>query len=109
MANVKLSDDAINDLKSIKDYVSVELCNEEAAKNTVSKITKKLRMLENYPNAGASLSAIMNVNTDYRFLVCGNYTAFYRIDDDLVYVVRVLYGRRDFIRILFGYNQKEDE
>lgn len=51
---------------------------------------------------GAPLSAIVDFETDYRFLVCGNYTAFYRFENRTVYIVRVLYGRRDFMRILFG-------
>ena len=38
----------------------------------------------------------------YRFLVCGNYIAYYREDETAVYVVRILYGGRDYVKILFG-------
>ncbi|MBS5909823.1 MULTISPECIES: type II toxin-antitoxin system RelE/ParE family toxin [Paenibacillus] len=42
---------------------------------------------------------------DYR---CDNYLIFYRYEDGVVYVVRILYGRRNFIRVLFS-NLLEEE
>ena len=70
--------------------------------DTVAKITKRIRMLADFPESGASLSSIVDFETDYRFLVCGNYTAFYRIENQTVKIIRVLYGRRNFMKILFG-------
>ncbi|MEW6623010.1 MAG: type II toxin-antitoxin system RelE/ParE family toxin [Bacillota bacterium] len=43
-----------------------------------------------------------NIQTDYRFLVCDNYLIFYRYEDGIVFVSRILYGRRNYTRILFG-------
>ena len=40
--------------------------------------------------------------TAYRRLVCGNYLAIYHIDCDAVHIDRVLYGRRDYLALLFG-------
>lgn len=59
-------------------------------------------MLAEFPNSGAPLAGAVGIETDYRYLVCGNYTAFYRVENETVYIVRILYGRRDFMRILFG-------
>jgi plasmid stabilization system protein ParE len=39
---------------------------------------------------------------DYRYLVSGNYLIFYKIEDEYISVNRILYGRRDYLRILFG-------
>ncbi len=33
--------------------------------------------------------------------MCEKYMIFYRFENEVVSVVRVIYGRRDFIRILF--------
>ena len=57
---------------------------------------------------GAPLSSIIELETGYRFLVSGQYTAFYRYEDNAVYVDRVLSGRRDFMRILFGDVAEEE-
>lgn len=107
MAEIKLSADAIEDLKKIKSYISEELCNETAALHTISKITGSLRRLADFPQSGAPLASIVNLDTDHRFLPCGNYTAFYRYENGTVYVSRVLYGRRDFMRILFGQSEED--
>jgi plasmid stabilization system protein ParE len=56
---------------------------------------------------GTKLSSLIDIATDYRFLVCGNYIAFYRIDGNDVYVIRILYGRRDYVKILFGELPKD--
>jgi plasmid stabilization system protein ParE len=105
MAEIKFSPEAINDLQQTKAYIAEELCNEQAAVSTVAKITKQIRMLADFPESGAPLSSIIGIDTDYRFLVCGNYTAFYQVKDDTVYVARILYGRRNCVQILFGEPQ----
>ena len=102
MAEIKFSPEAITDLQQTKAYITEELCDEQAAISTVAKITKGIRMLASFPESGAPLSSIVDFETDYRFLVCGNYTAFYRIENQTVNIIRVLYGRRNFMQILFG-------
>lgn len=102
MADIKFSPEAINDLQQIKAYITDELCNEQAAVSTIAKIMEHINRLGTFPNSGAPLNSIIDFNTNYRFLVCDNYTAFYRIENNTVLIVRVLYGRRDFMRILFG-------
>ena len=102
MADIRFSPDAIDDLKQTRKYIAEELCSEQAADNTISKIMKNIRILSTFPESGAPLSSVADIVTDYRFLVCGNYMAFYRYERNVVYIVRVLYGRRDFMRILFS-------
>ena len=101
MAEIKFSPDALEDLRQTKAYITEELCSEQAAVNTIARITGRIRTLSEFPEAGAPLSSVVGFDTDYRFLVCGNHTAFYRYDRGTVYIVRVLYGRRDYMRILF--------
>ena len=102
MNNLHLSQEAQRDLAEIKIYIEKELLNPSAALATVSKITKHLRILREYANAGTPLSSIADVESDYRFLVSGNYLSFYRTYGNEVYVDRILYARRDYMRILFG-------
>lgn len=102
MAEIGFSPEAITDLQQTKAYITEELCNEHEAIGTVAKITKRIRMPASFPESSAPLSSIVDFETDYRFLVCGNYTAFYRIENQTVNIIRVLYGRRNFMQILFG-------
>ncbi|HHY05444.1 MAG TPA: type II toxin-antitoxin system RelE/ParE family toxin [Clostridia bacterium] len=103
MYELKISPEAKNDLAEIKRYISQELYNSQAAVKLCSKIMKKIRRLSEYPEIGTPLSSIIDIQTDYRFLVCGNYLIFYRFEEKNVFISRILYGRRDYMRILFGY------
>jgi len=101
MNKLAISPLARKDLKDIKTYISEELENPIAAVNVISRIIKKIKNLKAMPGMGARLSSKVSFDTDYRFLVCGNYLAFYRHEEKTVFVDRVLYGRRDYIKILF--------
>ena len=105
MNDLHLSDEAQADLAGIKSYIAKDLENPSAALSTVRNITKDLRRLREHSLIGASLSSIADVESDYRFLVTGSYL---RVLDNDVYVDRVLYGRRDYLRILFGDVQDDE-
>ncbi|MDU7476460.1 MAG: hypothetical protein E7L01_24430 [Paenibacillus macerans] len=45
MNKLKISPEARNDLVEVKNYISQELYNSEAAVNLIAKITKKIRSL----------------------------------------------------------------
>lgn len=97
------------DLHEIHAYIVNELQNTSAAMDVLANITKRSRSLTGFPFIGAPLASVVEVETDYRFIVCGNYTVFYRYDNETIYVIRVLYSRRDFAKILFGQKQEDDE
>lgn len=101
MAKLLISPEAKQDLLEIKEYISNELDSPIAARNVTDKIIKQISSLSDFPKIGTMLSSIINMETGYRFLVCGSYTAFYRYIDNTVFVDRILYGKRDFMRILF--------
>lgn len=109
MNKLHLSPAAQRDLMGIKKYITGELENPSAALSTVGKITKSIRVLLNHAQAGAHLSSIADVDDSYRFLVSGKYMIFYRVEGSNIYVDRVLYGRRDYLRILFGDTLEDDK
>jgi len=90
------------DLEQIGDYIENTLMNPISALNTVNSIQDSIDNLSTFPFLGAQLSSIVDVDTDYRFLVCGKYLAFYRVVGNTVCIDRVLYGKRDYISILFN-------
>lgn len=101
MAELHISPEAVNDLREIRQYIAVQLDTPVAAQRLVARILQSMRGLEDLPESGPRLSSVLNMDTDYRFLVCGNYLIFYRLEGQDVYIVRVLYGRRDYMKLLF--------
>lgn len=102
MNKLHLSPAAQEDLVEIQAYIREDLENPQAARATLSRITKTIRILQDHALAGAPLSAVTEIDSDYRYLVSGSYLIFYRAMGRDVFVDRVLYGRRDYLRILFG-------
>jgi addiction module RelE/StbE family toxin len=104
VAKIIYSPEALHDLEKIGDYISGQLKNPMAAASTVNTIQDRIDKLADFPLLGTPLSTIyddIDVG-DYRFLVCLNYLAFYRAVGDNVQIDRIMYGRRDYIAILFG-------
>lgn len=104
MYKLFISSAAQEDLLEIKRYITEELENPNSAKKVVLRITKRLRDLIDFPQSGVLLSSKINLDVGYRYIVCDNYLAFYRVEKDEIYVDRVMYGRRDYMKILFDDN-----
>ena len=108
MANVILTAAARADLKEIKDYIATVLLNPGSANGILKRITSDLRSLERFPELGTVIQ-LEESSVVYRYLVCGSYMPFYHIQGDNVIVDRVLYGRRNYMKILFGNELQEEE
>ena len=100
--------EAQRDLDDIWNYIVADLGNPKAAERMVNRILDDVDALASFAEIGAPLSSIADTDADYRFLVTGSYMTFYRVHGNDVYIDRILYGRRDYLRILIG-DQLETE
>lgn len=108
--NIHYSAESRRDLDDIWDYIVSELQNRVAAERVVDRILDAVERLKDFAEMGALLSSVADVGGDYRFLVSGNYTVFYRVNGRDVFIDRVLYGRRDYLRVLFrDMSMKQDD
>lgn len=100
MFKVVLTRKAITDIKSIYDYVYEDSSqNAEALK---AEILKSIKYLEHFPNMGRSLAAKVGFKTEYRYLISDKYLIFYKLDNNLVKIYRVISSNMDYIKILFS-------
>jgi len=95
------SKEAFRDLDEIWEYIASVLQNRSAASRMIDRILDTVDQLKEFPKIGALLSSIADIESDYRFLVTENYLTFYRTDGSNIYIDRILYGRRDYLRVLF--------
>lgn len=108
MLKLRINPVALQDLKEIKSYINNELCNPDAALRVLSDIIKTYERLTGMPSIGKKLSTVIDVETDFRYCVSGSYLIFYRVDSEYISIYRILYGRRDYARILFGDLPEQD-
>lgn len=106
---IRLTPMALNDLKEIKAYIENDLSNPIAANNVIKRIIDDYSRLEFSPHMGLSLSTKVPFYTDYRFIVSGNFLVFYKADDEYASIYRILYGRRDYLKIIFDDIELNDE
>ena len=102
MAEVALSPLAKADMTEIGDYISRQLKNPGAARRQIQRFREAILPLGDFPEMGTPLPAPGSQGPAYRYLVCGSYMIFYHLIDASVLVDRVLYGRRDYMTLLFG-------
>ena len=108
MAEVTVSPLALADLREIADYIEHRLQNPSAALNIIRRLRTAILSLGSYPEKGSSLLVSDRPDCPYRYLVCGSYMVFYHIADDAVRIDRILYGRRDYLTILFSDQLSEE-
>ena len=93
---------ADQDLASLFEYINDSLHNSIAAHNIVSKILRLSQKLSDFPEMGTSLKAIDNRLGVYRYLIVDNYLLVYKIVDEEVFMVRILYAKSDYVQLLRG-------
>ena len=103
--NIDISPRAYEDLREIKQYISRKLLNPSSASETIEDLLKSIRSLGELPDRGAPLNTLVPINSKYRFIQCRNYAIFYRVEEERVFISRVLYKYRNFFRIFFPEEQ----
>jgi plasmid stabilization system protein ParE len=115
MMKVELSPEALNDLEILKEYL-VKKSDLKHAREILIAIMADLKMLGEFPDSGSrDLFKRFDIETEYAYLVTHKNYAFYRIEGNIVKIIRILDTRRDVIYTLFGikvvddYNEYWDE
>lgn len=89
------------DLTEIQEYIENELCNPSAVAHVIKNLLDSIEKLREFPDMGTNLSLTTGIENDYLFITSGNYMVFYRHEKDKIFIDRILYKRRNFLRILF--------
>ena len=97
---LRYTPEALNDLAELKQYVQEDLSSPMAAGRIIRSITASCSLLKDQPKLGMELSKLIDRETDYRYLITGNYIVFYKIEINTISVYRVINARTDYIRNL---------
>ncbi|MGQ9778732.1 MAG: type II toxin-antitoxin system RelE/ParE family toxin [Bacillota bacterium] len=93
---------AIEDLRSIADYIATELKEPSTAKKLIGKIKEAIMSLGEMPARHPLVADEDLAAQGIRWLMVDNYMVFYVVSEKnrTVVVIRILYGRRDWINLL---------
>lgn len=81
----------------------------EVSRKSVKKITDAVRDLEKFEKKGISVSAMYNVECEYRYLYVNHNYIFYRIESKKIIIVEMFDEREDFMYKLFGVSTRTQE
>ena len=88
------SDTAIEELRSIYDYLYFQVSKRVADKISNAIVDKTL-LLEQTPRVGQKEEMLAYLNKEIRYLIVGNYKIVYWIDENLVSVATVFDCRQN--------------
>ena len=99
MTTIKLTKKAINDINKIYDYIIED--SQQNADSVKADIIQAINHLGLFPLMGTSLAGRINIKTDCRYVITGNFLIFYKTKEDVVNIYRVLSSDMDYIKVLF--------
>jgi len=102
--DIHITTRAERDISEAWDYIAHELLNPDAADRCLDSIEKAVRSLQEMPDRFRIIDDKVLQYWGIRFIRAGKYLIFYTIseDDGCVYIIRVLYEKRNWIMILGG-------
>ena len=100
--NYKFSPLAEQDIDEILEYISLELAAPQAALSLIDKIQKANRFVYSCcsPFSRPLLKNGVLRKKGYRILVVQNFNLFYVVEDNIIIIRRVIYGKRNYEDLL---------
>jgi len=98
---IHITGPAKEDMRDIYCYIAYELENPTAAKNRIAAIQHAIEQLKHSPDGALVRNEYLALK-GYRMLVVRSHLIFYVVNKHTreVFVRRIMYGRRDWQRIL---------
>lgn len=97
---IEYSPTAIRDLDRVWAEVYEASQSEETTINYVDGLMDQVSAKRDFPKSGSPLYYEGSF-TGYYFVVFKSYMAFYHVEDAVLYVDRIVYGKSDYIRTIF--------
>ena len=98
--NIEYSKESKQDLIGIKQYIKYNLQEPDIAQKLIFKIRTQIDSLKYSPEIYAIIDDDIIKKLEIRKLIVDNYIVFFRIKNDSIQIVRIMYGRRNWINLL---------
>lgn len=93
---------AEKDLRSISEYIAIELMEPITARNTIAQISEAIFELEQLPFRHGLVRDERMAGNGIRRMIVDSYLVFYVVSDraETVTILRILYGKRQWEALL---------
>ena len=98
--SLKIFPAAAKDMEQIFDYIAVTLSNPTAALGQIDDFEKAFDLICSFPESCPLINNEYVKDRSLRKLIVNKYIAFYRVRNNEVQIVRVIYGMRDYSALL---------
>lgn len=97
---IKYSQQFNNDLRNIIKFYD-KLGAHRHGLDVASKIRLATSLLKDYPELGAILDIVFPDQKSRRYIYTAGYIIIYKLDLDVIYILRVYSTKQDYIKLLF--------
>lgn len=98
--NIFFSDEARKDLVTLANYIKYSLNESKIAKKKVMKIKQAIYKLQDNPKIYPIIQEDILERYNLRKFMIDKHIVFYTIIDKTIYIVRILYGRRNWLKLI---------
>lgn len=97
---VEFTEQCIEEMDSIYNYISDKLKENEAAKRLLREVNKRVLDLSNSPELYMKIGKVDRLKREYHRIVVKNYVVLYTIDyeNKKVFISRMIYGRQNYLK-----------
>lgn len=95
---VEFTNECIEEITEIYEYISNNLKEENAAKRLMTEVTDRVLDLADEPELYMKIGKVDKLKREYHRIVVKNYVVLYTIDFEKrkVYISRMIYGKRNY-------------
>jgi addiction module RelE/StbE family toxin len=98
--SIEYSKEARQDLLDLKRYIKYNLQEPNIAKKLTDKIKTEINKLVDNPTIYSIIDDELIKKFEIRKIIVDNYIVFYRVNHNKIQIVRIVYGRRNWINLL---------
>ena len=100
--NVQITDEALEDMEQLYNYIAYVLLSPENAMGQYNRIADAILTLDTFPERFRIMDSEPEHSKEIRRMLVDTYSVFFVIQDDKVVVTDVLYSASDIERRLKG-------
>lgn len=95
---VVMTEKAASDIDGIASYMLQSGAGADTMRNFINRIYDGMENLSAFSDAGSNPRNRSLLTQGYKFIVCGQYIIFYRMEDAVIYVADVFDSKNDCFR-----------